>query len=111
MAKPMPKNTTQNTNPANEGKAPVAPPVDTYSGMMDALANAGTARGAAIDAVCAYLSNGSFTGADASTLDAINGAVKVAKLAKIAKIVGALLNVTKIGAVVNVPTLSPVDYK
>lgn len=111
MAKPMPKNTAPNANPTTEGKAPVAPVVDLYSDVLDALANAGSARGAAVDAVCAYLNHAHVNHNDVLTMTAINDAVKIAKLTKIAKIVGAALAIIKIGGSLTFPSLNPVDYK
>lgn len=111
MGKTNPKTPAPNANvDATDGKVPVAPPVD-FDSTMDALLNAGSARGVAVDAVCAYIGGRAFDSTDVLTMTAINDAVKIAKLTKIAKIVGAALAIIKIGGDVTMPSLNPVDYK
>lgn len=112
MGKPVQKTPAPNANDTAEGKVPVAPrPAVDFDSTMDALLNAGSARGQAVDAVCSYIGGRTFNPADATAVDALNAALKVSKLAKLAKIVGAVLNIVKIGGDVTMPPLNPVDYK
>lgn len=110
MANANSKNPAPNANLAADGKVPNVPVAD-FDSTMDALLNAGSARGVAVDAVCAYIGGRTFGSADATAVDALNSALKVAKLNKLNKIVGSVLNIIKIGGSVDLPTLNPIDYK
>ena len=103
------KNTANTANTA--GKVPTArADVDPFNTMMQALKDAGSTRGKAVNAVVSYLSNRTIGFASVDALEAIRDQIKVAKLAKLGRLVGSLALLARSGVTMSTPTFAPADY-